>query len=148
MTKSVWTPWLKNPGTDECPVPEWAENFVTRKRDGNISVDPLWWSNTELPQDITYYSYAIPADLAWLAENVSEWNESSSRILFRDENGHPVFCYEHKDLIIPSYTKAQWLRARQDLGYESGEKVGVKDDNPPIPSKYHRHRLRPSSRMG
>ena len=123
MTEPTWTPWLENPGTGECPVPEFAVEFeVMLSGNNDTYVNGCWdWSSN--PEDaipITRYRYAIPADLAWLAKNVSEWNESSSRILFRDENGHPVFCYKHKHLIIPSYTKDQWLRARQDLGYESG----------------------------
>ena len=143
MTEPTWTPWLDNPGTGENPVPEWAEDFKAMRQDGvTLSAgDRNWHLPIGLESEnfeITHYRYAIPADLAALAKNVSEWNEPSGRILFRDENGHPVFCSEHKHLMIPSYTKAQWLRARQDLGYESGEKLGAKDDNPLTPSKYHR----------
>ena len=144
MTEPTWTPWITNPGTGKNPVPEFSEKLEYELRfdksphravKGNG--ETVSWGD-EGHLTVVRYRYAIPADLAWLAENVSEWNEPSSRILFRDENGHPVFCYEHKHLIIPSYTKTQWLRARQDLGYESGEKVGAKDDNPLTPSKYHR----------
>ena len=126
MTEPTWTPWLENPGTGENPVPEFSEKLEyemhfdkSPHRAVKGNGETVSWGD-EGHLTVVRYRYAIPADLAWLAKNVDEWTEPSSRILFRDENGHPVFCYEHKDLIIPSYTKAQWLRARQDLGCESG----------------------------
>ena len=157
MTEPTWTPWIENPGTGECPVPEWNKGYeILSLKEGPayhvmVSPDVYDWSLLGehdhfgvILEPITHYRYSIPADLAWLAENVSEWDDEPPGCCV--EFTHVRMCPEQCVAIFGFgkggystwYTKRQWLRARHDLGYESGEKVGVKDDNPPIPSKYHR----------
>ena len=131
MTKPTWTPWLTNPGDGQCPVPEFAVEFkVMLSGNSDTYVNGCWdWSST--PEDsvpITHYCYAVPYDLAWLAENVSEWlasDRDSIRINWINAGGSKKsWAYTSSELCpCQHWHYDQWLRARQDLGYESGEKV-------------------------
>ena len=143
MTEPTWTPWLTNPGDGQCPVPEWAEALEYQMqfdkgphRAVSGNGETVSWGD-EGHLTVIRYRYCIPADLAWLAKAADSWPESRTIDRAR-KNDIGVEFYDSSEIRAPGYTKTQWLRARHDLGYESGEKVGVKDDNPPIPSKYHR----------
>ncbi|AGH31854.1 nucleotide kinase [Salicola phage CGphi29] len=137
----VWTPWITNPGDGACPVPEWTEDFELwmipsppgRIDKPDFEADQYDWG-VVIGATITHYRYALPADLAWLAENVSEWNPDA---MHQDESGisflHCVrgeASHAHPNSYITdvyperAYTKAQWLRARRDLGYEKPQ-IGV-----------------------
>ena len=108
MTEPTWTPWLDNPGTGENPVPEFAVEFEVMLSGKNDTYVNGCWDCSSTPEGaipITRYRYSIPADLAWLAKNLSQWSK-------------------YRYWSVPDekrvYTKPQWLRARRDLGYESG----------------------------
>ena len=145
MTEPTWTPWLTNPGDGQCPVPEFAVEFkVMLSGNNDTYVNGCWdWSSTpEGAIPITRYRYAIPADLAWLALRVIRWGSEDRDYVWLHKPGENAGWHEMysdgESSVITQYSKVDWLRARQDLGYESGEKVGAKNDNPPTPSKYHR----------
>ena len=141
MTEPTWTPWLENPGTGKNPVPDFAEDCWIRFPNGDeICPDQgnAWYLRVCVNGEaITDYCYAVPDDLAWLAENVSEWKGRTDGYVVLDKQTHQVY-FDCGTKYGNSYDRPQWLRARQDLGYESGEKVGAKNDNPLTPSKYHR----------
>ena len=151
MTEPTWTPWLENPGTGENPVPEFAVEFkVMLSGNNDTYVNGCWnWSST--PEDampITCYRYAIPADLVALVKNVTEWRKPWHYVAWSGRHGLLTYMEGEIPATFDTYTRDQWLRARQDLGYESGiekfwrvcvgEKVEAKNDNPLTPSKYHR----------
>lgn len=92
IMQGVWTEWIENPGDGENPVPEWSESMEAIRRDGEEPIIVNNWEDTGEHWCITHYRYAVPADLAWLAENEIEYPQWG-------------------------YTKSQWLRARRDLGY-------------------------------
>ena len=121
MTEPTWTPWLENSGTSDQPYPDWAEEceyWMTGEGDAE---------GRSKNAKITHYRYAIPADLAWLAENVSGWDSHypDNFVVVRGKYGprymHPE-CFAIKIDGCVGYTKAQWLRTRQDLGYDNPSK--------------------------
>lgn len=71
----------------------------------------------------------VPADLRWLAENVSEWpSKPKARSHGIGWNGHndgrePDYI-RRVDPLSDEYTKPQWLQARQLLGLEDKKEGG------------------------
>ena len=134
MTEPTWTPWLDNPGTGENPVPEFAVEFEVMLFGKNDTYVNGCWDCSSTPEGaipVTRYRYSIPADLAWLAKNVIEWkaDDGSREYTHIVKNAsNPGFGFGWGMVGTGWYTKTQWLRARQDLGYELGKEAhGVND---------------------
>jgi len=119
MTKTdsvVWTKWLSNPGDGQCPIPEFAVKAQPRYVNGvdggfvlPETSKALSWVKHGVGLDIQEYRYAIPENLAWMAANVEAWPVSDEMWLSK-----AWFC---GDRSVGVYSKDDWLRARQDLGY-------------------------------
>ena len=129
----TWTPWLKNPGDGVCPVPEWNCGYEVLLIDGdeltaNENSDFSWYANDPLCIEITHYRYAVPEDLAWLAREVSEWHKDLD--LARRGTFGPEFFDSSYFPAREGYTKAQWIRTRQDLSLESLDGKPSWDDAP------------------
>ena len=131
MTEPTWTPWLTNPGDCQCPVPEWAVEFKVMLSGNNYTYVNGCWDWSSKPEDavpITHYCYAVPYDLAWLAENVSVWlasDRDSIRIDWVNAGGSKKsWAYTSSEFCpCQHWHYDQWLRARQDLGYEKQGRI-------------------------